>query len=137
MSSYEERIIILLQKGKYRFEREKRFSDLKGGKYRYDFYVDCGRGKFCLVEIQGEQHYQVVSKFHRTRAEFTKAQERDRRKISYALANHIPLYIIPYWEIDNLKTSQDLFQEKYRARDRWKNDRDYAKKPKFDKRKKF
>ena len=39
MSKGEEKIISLLQKGRYKFEREKRFSDLKQGKYRFDFYV--------------------------------------------------------------------------------------------------
>ena len=126
MSKGEEKIIQLLKKGKYKFEREKRFTDLKKGKYRFDFYVHCGRPKFCLIELQGQQHYQQVKKFHRTRAEFVAAQERDRRKISYCLANQIPLYVIPYWELDKLTSAADLFQEKFRARDRWKNDKDWC-----------
>ena len=125
MSKYEEKVISLLQKGKYKFEREKRFTDLKKGKYRFDFYVHRGRSKFCLIELQGQQHYQQVKKFHHTRAEFAAAQERDRRKISYCLANQIPLYVIPYWELDKLTSAADLFQEKFRARDRWKNDKDW------------
>ena len=125
MSKGEEKIIQLLKKGKYKFEREKRFTDLKKGKYRFDFYVHRGRSKFCLIELQGQQHYQQVKKFHRTRAEFVAAQERDRRKISYCLANQIPLYVIPYWELDKLTSAADLFQEKFRARDRWKNDKDW------------
>ena len=125
MSKGEEKIIQLLKKGKYKFEREKRFTDLKKGKYRFDFYVHRGRSKFCLIELQGQQHYQQVKKFHHTRAEFVAAQERDRRKISYCLANQIPLYVIPYWELDKLTSAADLFQEKFRARDRWKNDKDW------------
>ena len=126
MSKGEEKIIQLLKKGKYKFEREKRFTDLKKGKYRFDFYVHRGRSKFCLIELQGQQHYQQVKKFHRTRAEFVAAQERDRRKISYCLANQIPLYVIPYWELEKLTSAADLFQEKFRARDRWKNDKDWC-----------
>ena len=125
MSKGEEKVIQLLKKGRYKFEREKRFTDLKKGKYRFDFYVHRGRSKFCLIELQGQQHYQQVKKFHRTRAEFVAAQERDRRKISYCLANQIPLYVIPYWELDKLTSAADLFQEKFRARDRWKNDKDW------------
>lgn len=124
MSSYEEKIISLLQKSKYKFEREKRFSDLRGGKYRFDFEV-CVDGVQVLLEIQGEQHHQYVSKFYRTRADFEKAKERDRCKISYCLAHNIPIYIIPYWEIDNLHSASDIFQEKFRARNRWKNDMDW------------
>ena len=66
-----------------------------------------------------------VSKFYDSRAEFLKAKERDRRKISYCLANQIPLYIIPFWEIDNIHEAKDLFKDKYRAKDRWKNDKDW------------
>lgn len=132
MSSYEEKIIEVLRRDKIDFEREKRFSDLKGGKYRYDFYVCGARSRNCIIEVNGEQHYRRVGKFYRSRADFEKAKERDRRKISYALANNIPIYIIPFWEIDNIKTSSDLFQEKFRARDKWKNDRDFSIYSKFD-----
>lgn len=132
MSSYEEKIIEVLRRDKIDFEREKRFSDLKGGKYRYDFYVYGAQSRNCIIEVNGEQHYRRVSKFHRSRADFERAKERDRRKISYALANNIPIYIIPFWEIENIKTSSDIFQEKFRARDKWKNDRDFSIYSKFD-----
>ena len=42
-SKGEEKIIGLLKKSRYRFEREKRFGDLKRGLYRFDFYVLSGR----------------------------------------------------------------------------------------------
>lgn len=38
-SSYEEKIIKILQGAKINFEREKTFKDLRGGRYRYDFYI--------------------------------------------------------------------------------------------------
>ena len=125
MSKSEEKIVTLLQKGKYKFEREKRFSDLKHGMYRFDFYVRSGRAIPCIVEFQGAQHYQYINKFYRTRAEFEAAKERDRRKISYCLAHNIPIYIIPYWELDNLSSAEDLFKPKFRAHTRWKNDKDW------------
>lgn len=121
MSKYEEKIISLLQKGKIKFEREKRFTDLKKGKYRFDFYVEGGRA----IEVQGQQHYQFISKFYNSRAEFMAAKERDRRKISYCLSHNIRLYIIPYWEIDNLSTAADLFNPRFLAKTRWKNDQDW------------
>ena len=135
-SKGEEKIIQLLHKGGYRFEREKRFKDLKHGLLRFDFYVVGGRSKNCIIEVNGAQHYQPVRKFHHSRAEFVAAQERDRRKISYCLAHQIPIYCIPYWELENLHTVADLFQEKFRARNRWKNDLDWTNflaKEKFDK----
>ena len=122
MSNYEEQIIKLLQKSGYKFEREKHFSDLKQGKYRFDFYVEGGRA---IIEVNGEGHYSYVPNFYHSRAEFESAKERDRRKISYALAKEIPLYIIPYWEIDNLKSSADIFKLEFLAKTRWKNDQDW------------
>lgn len=126
-SKGEEKIIGLLKKSRYRFEREKRFGDLKRGLYRFDFYVFSGRPTPCVIEFNGAQHYVQLTHFQTTAREFKAQQERDRRKISYCLAHNIPIYIIPYWEIDNIHTAADLFKEKYRAKDRWKNDRDWKK----------
>ena len=126
-SKGEEKIIGLLKKSHYRFEREKRFGDLKRGLYRFDFYVLGGRSTPCVIEFNGAQHYVQLTHFQTTAREFKAQQERDRRKISYCLAHNIPIYIIPYWEIDNIHTAADLFKEKYRAKDRWKNDRDWKK----------
>ncbi len=125
-SKGEEKIIQLLQKSGYKFEREKRFKDLRHGLLRFDFYVMGGLSKFCIIEVNGMQHYKQVGKFHHSRAEFEAAKERDRRKISYCLANGIPIYCIPYWELDGLACAADLFQPKFRAYDRWKNDKDYT-----------
>lgn len=124
MSHYEEKIVTLLKRGKIKFEREKRFSDLRNGRFRFDFYVYVQGGPV-IVEVQGEQHYQFVSRFYKSRKDFMAARERDRRKISYCLANQIPIYIIPYWEIENLTCAADLFQERFRAKTRWKNDVDF------------
>ena len=126
-SKGEEKIIGLLKKSRYRFEREKRFGDLKRGLYRFDFYVLGGRPTPCVIEFNGAQHYVQLTHFQTTAREFKAQQERDRRKISYCLAHNIPIYIIPYWEIDNIHTAADLLKDKYRAKDRWKNDRDWKK----------
>lgn len=134
MSKGEEKIIELLQRGRYKFEREKRFKDLKYGLYRFDFYVVGGRAVPCIIELNGAQHYQYVKKFYSSRAEFEAAKERDRRKISYCLARNIPLYIIPYWELDNLHTAADLFNPRFRAASRWKNDQDWQRQQNLTKR---
>ena len=39
MSKGEDKIIRLLRAANIKFEREKTFSDLRGGKFRYDFYL--------------------------------------------------------------------------------------------------
>lgn len=115
MSSYEDKVIRLLRAGSIKFEREKTFEDLRQGRYRFDFYLT--RRKVC-IEVDGQFHWKPI----RGRKELLAQQERDRRKNSYCLANNIPLYRIPYWEIDSLKTSKDLFQEKFLVKTRYHND---------------
>ena len=133
MSKGEDKIVSLLNKAKIKFVREKRFSDLKHGLFRFDFYITDAHDGECIIEFNGEQHYHFVSKFYKTKQEWKKGQEHDRRKISYCLANDIPIYLIPFWEIDKINTASDLFQEKYRARTRWKNDEELINSPLYKK----
>lgn len=128
MSSYEEKIVTVLKQGKIKFQREKTFSDLRKGKYRFDFFIPNYKGKAILCEIHGEQHYKQVKKFQKTRRDFLAQKERDRRKISYCLAHKIDLYIIPYWDIDKIQSVNDLFHPMYKARSRWHCDLNNSKK---------
>jgi hypothetical protein len=54
MSKGENKITDLLNGARIRFEREKTFSDLRGGKFRYDFYLPNVRGGDCIIEFNGE-----------------------------------------------------------------------------------
>ena len=119
MSNLELHILKILQKEKIPFEREKAFSDLRKNKYRYDFYLP---KQNILIEINGAQHYENIKFFYKNRVEFKKAQERDRRKIAYALGHNISLYIIPYWEIPNIKKANEIFQKKFLATSKYHND---------------
>ena len=119
MSKYEEKIIQILLKEKIQFIREKTFEDLRQGRFRFDFYLP---QLHILIEIDGEQHFQQVKKFQKTRQEFLKQQERDRKKNSYCLAHKIPLYRIPYWEIQNIKTFKDIYNTNFLVKDKWYND---------------
>ena len=125
MSKGEDKIVDLLNKRNIKFVREKTFSDLKHGKFRYDFYIPNVHGRDCIIEFNGEQHYQYVGKFYKNQSEWRQAMGRDMRKISYCLAHNIVLYIIPYWDIENIKCADDLFQVKYLAKDRYKNYTDF------------
>lgn len=118
MSSYENQIINILKLAKINFQREKTFKDLKQGLFRFDFYISNLDGTPAIVEVDGEQHFKPVY----GRQSFLKGQEHDRRKNSYCLANNIPLYRIPYWEIKNLKSIDDIFKDKFLVKTRWHND---------------
>ena len=115
-SSLEEHIIKILQKEKIKFQREKTYPDLKFGYYRFDFFLPQYN---LLIEVDGVQHYKFSKLFHKKRQDFLKAQERDRRKNSYALSHNIPLYRIPYFEIENIHTFQDILQDKFLVKDKW------------------
>lgn len=119
MSDFEQLVARLLKQAGIPFQQEKIFKDCYNGYYRYDFYLPQDN---IILELNGLQHYKYTKIFHKKRSDFTKAQERDRRKISYCLANNIKMYIIPYWEKDNLKNIKDLFQEKFLAKSKFHND---------------
>ena len=108
-SKGEEKIIRLLQKSGYRFEREKRFKDLRHELLRFDFYVMGGPSKFCIIEVNGMQHYKQVANFI-TPAPSSKQLKRE---------TDVKLVIV-------LQRNTNLFQPKFRAYDRWKNDKDYT-----------
>ena len=118
MSSYEEKIVKILKAAAIKFQREKTFSDLRGGKYRYDFYIPSTN---TILEIDGQFHFKPI----RGEQELKAQKERDRRKNSYALAHNISLYRIPYWDLDNndIKNYNNLIQKKYLVTSRWHNDR--------------
>lgn len=118
MSKYEEQIMLILKQSKIKFFREKTFSNLKHGLFRFDFYIPDLWGAPAIVEVDGEQHFKPIY----GRQAFLKGQEHDRRKNSYCLANNIPLYRIPYWEIKNLAEAKDIFKEKFLVKSRWHND---------------
>ena len=115
-SSLEEKIITILKKEKIKFQREKTYPDLKFGYYRFDFFLPQYN---LLIEVDGAQHYKFSKLFHKKRQDFLKAQERDRKKNSYALSHNIPLYRIPYFEIENINTFQDILQDKFLVKDKW------------------
>ena len=118
MSKYEESIIKILKKEHISFIREKTFSDLKHGLFRFDLYILDLNCAPAIVEVDGEQHFKPIY----GRQSFLKGQEHDRRKNSYCLANNIPLYRIPYWEIKNLNTTKDIFKDEFLVKTRWHND---------------
>lgn len=123
-SKGEELIIKLLKENKTSFEREKTFPNMKkhGHYLRFDFFIP---QKNIAIEFNGQGHYQFISFFHKNQQGFKKRQEYDRYKISYCLSHNIKLYIIPFWEIDKLRKASDIFQEKFLAKDMWKNDKDW------------
>ena len=53
MSKGEDKIVNLLNQAKIKYEKEKTFSDLKHGKFRFDFLVHTPCVD-CIIEFNGE-----------------------------------------------------------------------------------
>lgn len=88
------------------FQEEYSFEDLKaenGKLLRFDFAIfdDDGNIDF-LIEFQGKQHYQPVSKFG-GKSGFSKQKWNDNKKRRYCILHKIKLIEIPYYE-ENLIT---------------------------------
>lgn len=122
MSKGEDKIINILKQSGTFFEREKSFFDLHKNKYRFDFYIPYLFSAPVLLEIDGEQHFRQITKFHKSRSDFLAGCERDRLKNSYALAHKIPLYRIPFYDIPTLQTLDDLFKREFLVQSKWHND---------------
>lgn len=124
MSKIEEKFVNIFQTAGIKYVREKTYPNLKNGYLRYDFYLP---DLDTLVEIDSMLHFELVPKFHKTKHDFTHAQQNDRLKNSYALSHKIPLYRIPEWEFQNINTAKDIFQKKFLVTSRFWNDIIYRK----------
>lgn len=122
MSKVEDRFAQIFISANIPYVREKTFSELKNGILRYDFYLPIFN---ILVEIDSMLHFKPIPKFHKSKTDFTHAQQNDRLKNSFALSHNIKLYRIPEWEFQNIKTFADIIQPKFLVKDKWHNDRIY------------
>lgn len=125
LSKGAQKIFKILKTYHMNFLLEYEFNDLKGKKktpLRFDFAIFNYGKLIALIEYDGEAHFNRIKHFHSKTSDFARAQERDRVKNKYCLLHNIPLYRIPYFEIDNINTLQDLFNPKYRVKSKYHND---------------
>lgn len=127
-SSYETIVHNILKRGNIYFEKEQSFIGLKGNRdyLRFDIVVyEKGHIK-CLIEIQGEQHYKETRGWG---TNFKRQKEYDRKKIAFALSNNIELICLPYWDINDKLTIEQIFNNPdYKAKSIWHNDDALARK---------
>lgn len=125
MSKGEEKISSLLKSAHIAFKREYSFPNLKsyqGILLRFDFAIFIENSLYCLLEYDGEAHFQQINHFHKTQSDFRRAQERDRIKNKYCLLNNIKLIRIPYWEIQNLTINSLFNTESFIVTSKFHND---------------
>ena len=125
MSKGEERIVQILKQAKIPFKREVILPNLKGKKgvpLRFDFGIYRNGQLVGLLEFDGEPHFVFSSHFNNTMSKFMYRKECDRKKNHYALVNNIPLYRVPYWDLDELKDVKSLFLPQYKVTSIYHND---------------
>jgi hypothetical protein len=108
-SKGEERISNYFYSKKISFESQQAFDGLvglKGGALTYDFYLP---NHNLLIEYQGEQHERYIKVFYKSKQDFKKQLEHDRRKREYALTNNINLKEIWYYDFDNIEKILDTY----------------------------
>ena len=102
----EERIKLWLERKNIKFEKPKKYPDLKDKDLlSYDFYLPTYN---LLIEFNGIQHYEKV----RWNKEMTDEEMREKLKIQrhhdwlkrkYTREHNIELLVIPYWDFDNIE----------------------------------
>lgn len=105
MSKIEDKFERIFISAGVKYIREKTFPELKGGTLRYDFYLPT---LGILVEVDSMLHFKPIPKFHKTKTDFTHAQQNDRLKNSFALSHKIKLYRVPEWDFPNTNTLSDI-----------------------------
>lgn len=116
----------ILDKSNIKYRLEYTFPDLKGKKkipYRFDFaLLDENDSVIYLIEYDSKIHFDKKSSFYSSSSDFKRAQERDRKKNRYCLANGIKLIRIPYWELKNLTLDKILSSKKFLVKSAYHND---------------
>lgn len=71
---------------------------------RYDFAIlnENNEAKI-LIEYHGRQHYEVANSWNDSEDDLLERKMKDKLKREWANKNNIPLYEIPYWELDNIE----------------------------------
>lgn len=126
MVSKEAAVILkLIQKEKIPFSLEYSFQTephKKQKRYRYDFAIFNKNNQLkLLIEYDSIIHFKYIPGLHKKRSAFNKACERDLQKNQYCLLNNIPLYRIPYYDLDKLKKYDDLLKDEYKVKSKWHN----------------
>lgn len=115
----------LLNKNHVKYQREYSFNDLRGSHnvpLRFDFCIFRNNKILALLEWDGEQHFKYTKYFHKTKLDFMRQKEWDRRKNSYCLMHNIPLIRIPFWDLDNITFSAIFNNDKYLVKSKYHND---------------
>lgn len=101
-SAGEAIIEAILKEKNIEFQQQYTFDDCISNKnypLYFDFAIFKNNKLHCLIEFQGQQHYQEIASFSETLADRV---ERDEIKRKYCKNNNIPLIEIPYTDLSKI-----------------------------------
>lgn len=70
---------------------------------KFDFAIFELDNLICLIECQGEQHYNPVDHFGGEK-QFLRQQSYDNKKREYCKQHNLRLIEIPYWDFDKINS---------------------------------
>lgn len=105
-SRLEYKVRKFLQENNVPYKQQFRYSDCRGKKYPlpFDFALYYEQDNRLLIEVDGEQHFNIHDKFWSKEVE-----KHDRIKNYYCESHNIPLLRLSYKDIDN---QNEIYKEK-------------------------
>ena len=99
----ETNLAKLFEKENIDYEKQYSFNDLIGehSVLRFDYVVFDNNEIKCLIECQGEQHYNPIDHFGGEK-QFLRQQSYDNKKREYCKQHNLKLIEIPYWDFDKI-----------------------------------
>lgn len=102
MSLGEQKIEKYLKSRKYKYTKQKWFSDCRDkNPLPFDFYLD---NEKIIIEFDGRQHYGETNHFSYT---YEQTAHHDKIKDEYCRINNIKIIRIPYWKIESIDSILD------------------------------
>lgn len=128
ISTGAKKILDIIKTSNYEIKQEISFNDLTNDKTGYKLKFDYGlyqnKQLVSLIEYDGEQHFYYTNgdKTWNSKEKFEEVCYRDKIKNKYCIQNNIPLYRIPYFELDEIETIQDILQDKFKIKEETTNE---------------
>lgn len=66
-----------------------------------DFFIPSHK---LIIEVHGQQHYEFVPFYHKTKGEYYRSRKRDRDKIDWCEMNSLRIVVLKYSESDDVWT---------------------------------
>lgn len=66
-----------------------------------DFFIPSHK---LVIEVHGQQHYEFVPFYHKTKGEYYRSRKRDRDKIDWCEMNSLRIVVLKYSESDDVWT---------------------------------